>query len=190
MLAKDRLIDAALTLFAERGVNGTNIPDLAERAGVGVGTVYRQFKDKDALVNAAFVHAKLALKAAIEEDLDQEQAPRALFDDVWARLAGFAEREPVMFHFLELQDHAPYLSVKSKAVELTVLAPILAAVVRFKERGVFRQDAPAEVIIACIWGAFVGLFKAARGGYFPLDREKVLAARDACWRAFASSPST
>jgi AcrR family transcriptional regulator len=183
---EDRLISAALGLFAKDGVDGTNIPNIANRAGVGVGTIYRHFKDKTALVNAAYVHAKTALKHTLEDDLDMTLPPRALFDAFWARLVTFAREEPVMFHFLELQDHAPYLSVKSRAVELSVLTPIFTAVVRFKDVGAFRQDAPVEVIIACIWGAFVGLFKAAGGGYFPLDDDKVTAARDACWRAFTT----
>ena len=47
------LAQAALELCAERGVHATRVADVAERAGVTVGTVYRYFRDKDALVDAA-----------------------------------------------------------------------------------------------------------------------------------------
>jgi AcrR family transcriptional regulator len=43
------IVDAARQLFAERGLDVT-LHDVAEAAGVGVGTVYRRFPDKDALL--------------------------------------------------------------------------------------------------------------------------------------------
>lgn len=43
------IVDAARRLFAERGLDVT-LHDVAEAAGVGVGTVYRRFPDKDALL--------------------------------------------------------------------------------------------------------------------------------------------
>lgn len=43
------IVDAARHLFAERGLDVT-LHDVAEAAGVGVGTVYRRFPDKDALL--------------------------------------------------------------------------------------------------------------------------------------------
>jgi AcrR family transcriptional regulator len=51
---RKELIQVALRLFAERGIDGTAIPELAAAAGVGVGTIYRQFEDKGALVNAVY----------------------------------------------------------------------------------------------------------------------------------------
>jgi len=47
------LARAALELCAERGVQATRVADVAERAGVTVGTVYRYFADKEALIDAA-----------------------------------------------------------------------------------------------------------------------------------------
>jgi len=47
---RNQLIDAALALFAERGVDATTIRDIAERAGVAQGLVYHYFESKDALL--------------------------------------------------------------------------------------------------------------------------------------------
>jgi hypothetical protein len=93
----------------------------------------------------------------------------------------------VAFRFLELQDHTPYLDGASRQQELAVLAPIALGCLDMQRRGVFRQDVAADVIIAFVWGAFVGLVKAARLGYLKLGREQIDAARDACWRAFAAA---
>jgi len=46
---RERLLDAAETVFAAKGYDGAKISDIAEEAGVSVGAVYFRFKDKDAL---------------------------------------------------------------------------------------------------------------------------------------------
>jgi AcrR family transcriptional regulator len=48
-----RIIDAARTLFAERGID-VAVEDIAAAAGVGIGTVYRRFPDREALIEAVF----------------------------------------------------------------------------------------------------------------------------------------
>jgi AcrR family transcriptional regulator len=48
-----RILAAAAEVFAERGLD-VSLDDIAAHAGVGVGTVYRRFPDKDALIEALF----------------------------------------------------------------------------------------------------------------------------------------
>lgn len=47
---RQKILDVAARLFAERGLEVT-LNDIAHEAGVGVGTVYRKFADKDALID-------------------------------------------------------------------------------------------------------------------------------------------
>ena len=46
---RDAILDAALTVFAERGFEAARLDDVAVRAGVAKGTLYLYFKDKEAL---------------------------------------------------------------------------------------------------------------------------------------------
>jgi AcrR family transcriptional regulator len=65
---RQRILEAANALFAERGL-GVTLHDIATRAGVGVGTVYRHYPDKTPLIDALF-HEQLAeMKAIFEEAL-------------------------------------------------------------------------------------------------------------------------
>src|SRR6058998_191476 len=50
---RQRILDAARELFAERGL-GVTLNDVAHHAGVGVGTVYRRFPDKEVLIDTLF----------------------------------------------------------------------------------------------------------------------------------------
>jgi AcrR family transcriptional regulator len=180
-----QILAAALSMFADRGYHGTSIPDVIARAKVGASTLYRLYESKEALVNAVFVLAKERLEDALSGDLDREQRPHALFHALWGRLLTFARREPLAFHFLELQDHTAYLDGQSRAVELRVLGPIFSAVSEFQAMGVFTRDVPPEAILAFVWGAFVGLVKAERTGYVKISDETFTAACEAAWRAFA-----
>ncbi|GAB3163990.1 TetR family transcriptional regulator [Amycolatopsis stemonae] len=50
MAAKDRLVEAAFALFAERGYDQTTIEDITERAGVGRTTFFRAFRTKEDVI--------------------------------------------------------------------------------------------------------------------------------------------
>jgi AcrR family transcriptional regulator len=50
----ERILDAAVELFAERGITATGMRALAEAAGVSVPTVYNNFASKRELVDAVF----------------------------------------------------------------------------------------------------------------------------------------
>ncbi|MBX3250720.1 MAG: TetR/AcrR family transcriptional regulator [Myxococcales bacterium] len=184
-----RILRAALELFAARGFHGTAVPDVAEAAGVGPGTIYRFFASKEELVNVLFRETKARLGEALMLGDDPEAPARDRFLALWDRLFGFAEADPVAVHFLELQDHAPYLDAESRAVERGVLLPIVESVIAMQAQGALRRDLRPDVLIAFAWGGFIGLLKAQRAGYLRLDAELVRGAAETWWRAVASEPS-
>lgn len=183
----DRILQAALTLFAERGFHGTAVPEVAKQAGVGAGTIYRYFEHKEDLVNAVFRHAKQKLRTYLIDGIDLNKHTREVFHQFWQRLCRFALENPVDFHFLELQDHVPYLDSASKNLELEVLAPIWAFCVQGRRNGTVK-DMPAEALMAMIWGAFVGLIKARVMGYITLDDNTLKQAEETCWHMIAPAP--
>lgn len=54
---KQRLIEAALVLFVEKGIAATTTRDIAQAAEVAEGTIYRHFDSKEALANEIFIEA-------------------------------------------------------------------------------------------------------------------------------------
>lgn len=178
------LLRAALEVFSESGVHGVAVPEIARRAKVATGTIYRYFASKEALVNELYREQKEALGQRLNAGLDRDAPPKQVFDEFWRRLVTFAREEPCAYRFLELQDHRSYLDKKSLKMERQVLAPMTASVRRLQAKGTFRTDVRHEVVMALIWGAFVNLFKAERDGYLKLSPRDINAARDACWRMF------
>jgi AcrR family transcriptional regulator len=180
---RQAILDAALQLFAERGFHGVAVPEVSSLAGVGAGTIYRYFANKEDLVNEVFRYAKMQLGACLLDGFDHSAPYRQRFHQFWERLLGFAKANPVAFRFLELQDHLPYLDTESKTLELNILAPILAFCTQAKTDGVAR-NMPAEALMALIWGAVVGIVKAQDTGYISVTDETLALAENACWDMF------
>src|SRR6185295_8130625 len=114
---RDAVFAAALELFADRGFYGVSVPEIAQKAKVGAGTIYRYFPSKEALVNALYVHHKQELGKAFLEGLDIQASPRAVFHQFWTRACAFAREKPRVLEFLELHHHAPYLDARSRETE-------------------------------------------------------------------------
>jgi AcrR family transcriptional regulator len=52
MTRKEKLLESALTLFAEKGYDGTGVDQIAELAGITGPSLYRHFKSKEEILNA------------------------------------------------------------------------------------------------------------------------------------------
>ncbi len=81
-LNREKLLAAAVGLFAERGTEGS-LEEVAKRAGVGIGTLYRHFPTRDALVEAAYRNEVAQLRAAADELLAELPPDEAL--EAWMR---------------------------------------------------------------------------------------------------------
>jgi len=182
-----RVLDAALAVFTERTYGGATVPQVAERAGIGVGTIYRSFAGKEELANGVYRRAKQAMLdhlvaalAAVGSDTGARERVRA----VWSGLAAYAAADPDGFAFLEHQQHAAYLDADSLGLarRIDVVAEEL---VRDGQRsGDLRGGDPA-MLVALVFGAFVGLTKQRRSVGTTLSRSDVDAAGDAAWHLVA-----
>ncbi len=76
---RQRILAAAAEVFTERGLDAT-LDDVARAAGVGVGTVYRRFPDKDSLVSELFRDRIDALVTVAEEACEATDPWRGLVD--------------------------------------------------------------------------------------------------------------
>ena len=79
---RERILDAARAAFAEDGLD-VGLHEIAKRAGVGVGTVYRRFPDKQTLVDALFEDRVEEVVAIAQRALEEP--------DAWTGLQAFLE---------------------------------------------------------------------------------------------------
>jgi AcrR family transcriptional regulator len=113
--AQNRVIAAAVELFAQHGVSGTSLQMIADSIGVTKAAVYHQFKTKDEIV-LAVVEADMArLEAVLDAAEAEEGRPQAL-DLLLVRLVDLAvdhrhmvstlQSDPVVIRLLA--EHQPF----------------------------------------------------------------------------------
>ncbi len=180
-----RLLDAALELFETRGFDGVAVPEIAGKAGVAVGTVYRYFETKEALVNALYAQWKGAYNDAVLAPLPGGLGPRESFALYWRRMMDFARANPRAARFMDLHHHAPYLSAESRALGTVYAEAAERFVKAARKQGAIRALEPA-LVIALMWGAATGLVKFAANGALAFDSKNAAAMEDAVWRAIAA----
>jgi AcrR family transcriptional regulator len=137
-----RLVAAAREVFAERGF-GATLDDIARHAGLGTGTAYRHFANKQAL-------AAEVLSGATEQIVADARAALAI-DDPWPALVAFfrstAERQA--------RDRGLYEALTGQGddeARARIWPEIVAAVTelfgRARRAGVVRADAAPQDIAA------------------------------------------
>jgi AcrR family transcriptional regulator len=111
---RQRILEATLTLHAEKGIFGTSWQDIARRADVSVGTVYKHFPSLDDLVPACG-----ELMYAITRPPSLEDAPR-----IFAQTGSLEERlwRLISEHFDYYERGAPYIETDFQERRLPAVA--------------------------------------------------------------------
>jgi AcrR family transcriptional regulator len=177
---REAILLAALALFSDRGFHGVAVPEIAEHAGVGAGTIYRHFESKEAIVNALYQRWKGSLSAALLDEFPYTKSPRAQIEHVVDRLFGFAKKHAQALKFLEAHHHAPYLDVHSKELEARLAEPVRAF---FEQHGRVTRKAQPELLFGILWGGVMGVVRASWEGYLALDHVVIEQTKDAIWNA-------
>jgi|SRR5215207_4298617 len=157
------ILRAARAAFEEDGVD-VGVDEIARRAGVGKGTLYRRFPTKESLVWAVMEDAVSELEAVLDADAEEER-------DAWAAFTAFME-SAVRFQadnrgFFEavvsmLGDEQPPEHIHERA-----LAAMGRQLTRAQDAGVVREDlTPADV------GAVLKMIGSCQpNGYPPLPED-------------------
>lgn len=180
-----RLLEAALELFERRGFDGVAVPEIAVRAGVATGTVYRYFPSKEALVNALYQQWKGAYNAKVLAPMPRGLTIRDSFTEYWQRITDFARANPRAVRFLDLHHHGEYLDEASRAAGRPFLEVAEAFLIQARAARAIRDISPA-LVVALVWGAAAGLAKFAEQGSIDFNTETAADMEEALWRAIAN----
>lgn len=148
---RERILAAARELFAERGLD-VPIEEVARRAGVGVGTLYRRFPTREALVARAFEAKMAAYADAVAEALAQH--------DPWLGFCAYVERVCEMqaddrgFNdvlTITFPTHRRFEAARARAYD-----GFVELITRAKAAGQLRQDfVPEDLIMVLMANAGV-----------------------------------
>jgi AcrR family transcriptional regulator len=148
---RDRLVAVATAAFAAADAT-VPLEDIAREAGVGIGTLYRHFPTREALVEAVYATEldEITRSATVLlEQLPPDAALRAWMN----RYAQFAELKRGLVDTLRAGWSAGRIATPATRERIT--AAITTILTAGAKAGVFRQDADPDDITALLLGVFL-----------------------------------
>jgi AcrR family transcriptional regulator len=145
---RDALLTAAREAFAGDEVN-IRIEEIARRAGVGVGTLYRHFETREALIEAVYrqrVDDLCATAPHLLATLEPDEALRAFLEQL---IAHSAASQGMAVALESLMSTRSVVFARARADMTEAIASLMAAAV---EAGTVRADIAPETVFQAMGG--------------------------------------
>jgi AcrR family transcriptional regulator len=153
---RERVLDAARELFAESGRH-VQMEDIARRAGVGVGTVYRHFPTKEGLAEAVATRRWEEIEAHLVAECGPEVEPLEALRRAIYNAGEVQERDRL---FCDVIEEVSGPGKAADAAFARVFARTEEIIARGHEAGVLREGLTGERMS----GVFCGLASVVRSG--------------------------
>ena len=98
MSTKEKILDAALTLFAENGYDGTSVEQIASIVGIKAPSLYKHYKGKEDILNALIDSAEERYEVMFgsEKNIGKVPESRGEFIKVTMERISFTMRDPII----------------------------------------------------------------------------------------------
>jgi AcrR family transcriptional regulator len=143
---RNAILDAATSLFAERGLAGAPTSEISRRADVAEGTLFTYFETKDDLINSLYREIKLELADAMMSDFPRKKNVRTRLRHVWDRYVHWGIANPKQRKVLAQLQVSEVLTKESKAAGGAPFVEFQTMIRDAIDGRVFRDDLPVELI--------------------------------------------
>ncbi|WP_343789785.1 TetR/AcrR family transcriptional regulator, partial [Brevundimonas kwangchunensis] len=160
---RQKVLDAARTLFAERGYEPATIRDIAKGAGMSTGAVFANFQDKAELFEAVLTEDMARLAEVVKAASANESTLRGRL--LAALTAGYHESLDQLPLVQAIVARSWFQPQAAEVRFRTALKPLVSVVVDTVQSGVrdgeLRQDADVRLLSDLIYGAWLSNFRHA-----------------------------
>ena len=176
-------MQAALEIIAEQGFHGAPMAEIAEKAGVAAGTIYRYFESKDVLITELHRELEEKISATLREGYPVERPLRERFLYLIRELIRYFITNPLHFRFMEQYFNSPYgislhrERLMGKPGNQDILMDIF-------EMGIEQQvlkEFPRAVQLSLAIGPLIFLIRDHILGFVNLDDPLIKQITEACW---------
>ena len=156
---RERILDAAVRVFAKKGFYATRVSEVAKAAGVADGTIYLYFKSKDELLVSLFEDRVAKLLQYMKDELPKEPNAAAKLRRVIELQLGLLEGERDLAEVITVIIRQSSKLLKEYAAPRFVayLDAIAKVVAEGQASGEFRKDVSASLAARVTFGALDGV---------------------------------
>ena len=180
---RDEIVRAALELIAEHGFHAAPMAMIAERAGVGAGTIYRYFENKDVLITELYREVEERLYPALLEGYTPDKPIRERFLHLGTALLRYFIENPLDFRYLEQFHNSPY-GAEHRRDKLFGEKEGCDIFRELFENGIALQvikDFPLVILFALAFGPLLAVARDHILGFVVLDEVLIPWTIEACW---------
>jgi AcrR family transcriptional regulator len=180
---REAVIRAALELVGEHGFHGSPMAQIAEKAGVAAGTIYRFFDSKDTLIKEIKAALEGQMLAALNEGYPAGGSVRERFLHIERRVIGYFIASPLQFRFLEQYHYSPY-GLDSRREKVFGRRKNLIGDLFEEARGErIIKDLPLPILYALAFGPVIEVCRDHILEFVTLDDRLTEKTVEACWDA-------
>ncbi|PLX89013.1 MAG: TetR family transcriptional regulator [Desulfuromonas sp.] len=179
---REAIMQAAMELIAEQGFHGTPTSQIADRAGTGVGTIYRYFKDKDELIEAIHKKNHAIFVSTFTEHYDANLPIRENYLRIFTALTKLFVAKPYEIRFMEQFYNSPYGVAKKRAEETECEKPLFTFFAQGQQQQVIK-NLSLEILLSLSLGSILFLVRDHHNGFLTLGDESIAAVVQANWDA-------
>jgi len=152
---RERILDAAIKVFAAEGFYNAKVSQIAHEAGVADGTIYLYFKSKDDLLINLFEDRMERVNANLREAIDTESTAVARLKRIVALHLELVEQNRDMAEVIsvELRQSSKFIREYSNPKFAEFLRTIAGAVVEGQRTGELRTGIDPYVFARALFGA-------------------------------------
>lgn len=160
---RQKVLDAARQLFAERGYEPATIRDIAKGAGMSTGAVFANFQDKAELFEAVLTGDLVKLAETMKAAAAAEGSVRTrLLSALGAGYHGSLEQLPLVQAVMARSWFQPVAAeMRTRAAIKPLLSIVTDALQTGVREGELRQDADVRLLAELIYGAFLSNYRQA-----------------------------
>lgn len=144
---RNAILDAAVEVFAERGLEASPTAEISRRAGVAEGTLFTYFKTKDDLVNGLYRDLKLELADAMMSGFPRKKSVKARIQHIWDCYLTWSAASPAQKRVLDLLKTSDRITDESREIGYAPFAEIETTAREGIENHIL-EDLPTEFVAA------------------------------------------
>lgn len=177
---REAVFKATLELISEQGFHATPMSQIAKRANVGVGTIYRYFTNKDDLINALYIETKTRVIKNCFHDYSENFSVQQNFKQFLRNIIQYYINNPNELSFAEQYENSTLITATTREEGLQIAKPINRIFKNAREEDLLKELS-IDVLGALISGAIISLAKLYTSGTYANDGESLNKALDAIW---------